>query len=202
MPSSCGCIPQPPRLTSTPRQRLRQTWNKYNLFNLVRVRTPNVGHKTFFQQKWIAKALARGYHGEHIKESQWERMFSRRTQSVVSMNPVYMARYNGSEQAAGRGSGRRPDPASDYKPPTNNVQFNAEGSARATPYMQMTFAPMERRIDIAIFRALFASSARQARQFVLHGAVTVNGKKVPPPLSLKGHLASRAPLTWLAAAIR
>ncbi len=131
-------------------------------------------------------------------------MFSRRSHSVVSMNPVYMARYNGSEQAAGRGSGRRPDPNSDYIPPTNNVRFNADGSARATPYMQMTFAPMERRLDIAIFRALFASSARQARQFVLHGAVTVNGKKVPlpPPLSHEGHLAARASLTRLAAATR
>jgi predicted rRNA methylase YqxC with S4 and FtsJ domains len=45
---------------------------------------------------------------------------------------------------------------------------------------------MERRLDIAIFRALFASSARQARQFVLHGAVTVNGKKVPSPAQ-RGH---------------
>lgn len=47
-----------------------------------------------------------------------------------------------------------------------------------TPYMQMTFAPLERRLDTAVFRALFASSVRQARQFVIHGAVKVNGKKV------------------------
>lgn len=49
------------------------------------------------------------------------------------------------------------------------------------PYMQMTFAPMERRLDVSIFRALFASSARQARQFVVHGAVKVNGKKMQFP---------------------
>ena len=49
------------------------------------------------------------------------------------------------------------------------------------PYMQMAFAPLERRLDTAIFRALFASSARQARQFVVHGAVKVNGKKMSYP---------------------
>ena len=65
------------------------------------------------------------------------------------MNPEYLAANDGSFESAGRGSGeqlerprRRPD---------------------STPYMQMTFAPLERRLDSAIFRSLFASSARQAR---------------------------------------
>lgn len=49
---------------------------------------------------------------------------------------------------------------------------------KSTPYMNMTFAPQERRIDVAIFRAMFASSVRQARQFVVHGRVKVNGQKV------------------------
>lgn len=43
----------------------------------------------------------------------------------------------------------------------------------------MVYAPAERRLDTAIFRALFASSTRQARQFVVHGYVKVNGKTVP-----------------------
>lgn len=55
-----------------------------------------------------------------------------------------------------------------------------------TPYMQMTFAPLERRLDTAVFRALFASSVRQARQFIIHGAVKVNGKKVRCAKSLWG----------------
>lgn len=139
----------------------------------MRLRTPYVQNKTFFQQKWIAKSLTRGYHGEHIKEYQWERMFSRRPLSAVNMDPAYMARHNGSEQAAGRGSGRQTLPGKE-----NDVPRNEGNRKQPTPYMQMVFAPMERRLDIAIFRALFASSARQARQFVLHGAVTVNGKKV------------------------
>jgi ribosomal protein S4 len=80
------------------------------------------------------------------------------------MNHRYLAAFDGSEQAQGRGSGK--DVATQEK------------ALPATPYMQMTYAPMERRLDTAIFRALFASSARQARQFVIHGAVKVNGKKV------------------------
>lgn len=163
-------------------QRIRQTWNKYNLFNLHQnLRMPRLIQKTFFQQKWDAKALTRGYHGEHIKERQWERMFSRRLASVVDMNPRYMAEFDGSEQAEGRGSGKQRDPAAGSPPMQPWAGTNLR-TAQPTPFMQMAFAPLERRLDIAIFRSLFASSARQARQFVVHGAVKVNGKKVCPLL--------------------
>ena len=82
------------------------------------------------------------------------------------MDHVYLAEHDGSEQAAGRGSGADV-PWTDRPKPV----------AR-TPYMNMVYAPTERRLDTAIFRALFASSTRQARQFVVHGAVRVNGKRV------------------------
>lgn len=86
--------------------------------------------------------------------------------SVVPMDHVYLAQHDGSEQAAGRGSGVDVDPRERRKP------------VPGTPYMNMVYAPTERRLDTAVFRALFASSTRQARQFVVHGAVKVNGKKV------------------------
>ncbi|KAK3398202.1 hypothetical protein B0T20DRAFT_353274 [Sordaria brevicollis] len=167
---------------SLKKQPIRPTWNKYNLYNLASARrghTNRLPFMTFFQQKWLAKSMTRAYHGEHIKERKWQRMFSRRLQAVVNMDPKYMAKYNGSEQAAGRGSGLK-------EPPAYEMSESGQGAKRvianpgrkvATPYEQMTFAPLERRLDIAIFRALFASSARQARQMVVHGAVTVNGKK-------------------------
>ncbi|KAJ4982482.1 30s ribosomal subunit, partial [Stagonosporopsis vannaccii] len=47
--------------------------------------------------------------------------------------------------------------------------------------MQMAYYPLERRLDTAVFRALFASSVRQARQFCVHGRVRVNGKTMPYP---------------------
>ena len=144
-------------------QRFRMTWNKYNLYNLSRLMSPNNGG-TYFQQKWKAKAATRAYHGEQIREKQWQRMFTSRLNAVVPMDHRYLGENDGSELAAGRGSGldERGESQSNLK----------------TPYMQMTYAPTERRLDIAIFRSLFASSARQARQFVTHGHVTVNGKKV------------------------
>lgn len=93
-------------------------------------------------------------------------MFRRSIRSVVSIEPFHLARTDGSDFASGRGSG---------------LESPSEGKTKSfprTPYMNMVYAPLERRLDTAIFRALFASSTRQARQFVVHGYVKVNGKKV------------------------
>lgn len=155
------------------------------------------GQPTFFQQKWAAKSKTRGYHGEHVPEKKWVRLFSPRLLSAVDMPPKYLALHDGSEQATGRGSGRTDSTltAESYsteaapvpsrfrydRPPTTTNALLESHVAKMTPYMQMTFAPMERRLDTAIFRALFASSVRQARQFIIHGAVTVNGKKMVHP---------------------
>ncbi|PGH04159.1 hypothetical protein GX51_03666 [Blastomyces parvus] len=146
--------------------KVLQSWNKVNLYNLKHASIPHTANKTFFQQKWMAKSLARKYHGEQVRESQWEKMFSRRLRSVVPMDANYLARNDGSFESAGRGSG---------------VEGVGPRKAPLTPHMQMTFAPLERRLDVAIFRAMFASSTRQARQFVVHGSVTVNGKKMRYP---------------------
>ncbi|KAH6895226.1 hypothetical protein B0T10DRAFT_210838 [Thelonectria olida] len=197
---------KPWRFYSLSRPKLRQSWNKFNLYNIARAagREPHVnGRQTFFQQKWAAKAKTRGYHGEHIPEKKWVRLFSRRLLSAVDMPPEYLAANDGSEQAAGRGSGlstsnvsaesysRVVKPSDSVRNMTHPGQRTSgfgdvntmlsENFKEMTPYMQMTFAPLERRLDTAVFRALFASSVRQARQFVIHGAVTVNGKKMVHP---------------------
>ncbi|KAL8853863.1 MAG: hypothetical protein Q9221_001334 [Calogaya cf. arnoldii] len=151
------------------RPKIRQAWKKYNLYNLSRAEAPNTNTRTFFQQKWSAKSEARAYHGETVKEKQWQRMFRRRIRSVVPMDHNQLARSDGYEQAEGRGSGLEPHPDNKPRP------------FPKTPYMNMTFAPLERRLDTAIFRAMFASSTRQARQFVVHGDVKVNGKKMIYP---------------------
>ena len=84
-----------------------------------------------------------------------------------------LAEDDGAKEAMGRGSGLEKDSLveKDTKGKLQNVRFQ-------TPYMNMLYAPAERRLDTAIFRALFASSTRQARQFVVHGYVKVNGKPV------------------------
>ncbi|TKA69400.1 hypothetical protein B0A49_06417 [Cryomyces minteri] len=149
--------------------KVRQTWNKYNLYNLSRMTTPNASSRTFFQQKWGAKSLTRAYHGEQIREGQWTRMFRSHMPSVVPMDHQYLAQHDGSEQAAGRGSGLDLPPGEKKR------------ALPKTPYMHMVYHPTERRLDTAIWRALFASSTRQARQFVVHGFVKVNGKKMIYP---------------------
>lgn len=99
-------------------------------------------------------------------------MFARRPEAVVPMTPEYLARNDGSVESSGRGSGlERGEQHSDPK-------YRKSSTPPKHPYGTMTFAPLERRLDSAIFRSLFASSARQARQFVVHGAVKVNGKMV------------------------
>lgn len=50
-----------------------------------------------------------------------------------------------------------------------------------TPVPLQTYAVLEKRLDFALFRAMFASSVRQARQFVLHGYVRVNGIPISQP---------------------
>ncbi|KAL3418320.1 S4 domain-containing protein [Phlyctema vagabunda] len=151
--------------------KIRQTWNKINLYNLARWPVFGKPPQTFFQQKWKAKSVTRAYHGEHILEGHWKRMFRSRFRAVVPMSQQELASNDGSVWAEGRGSGLE-------EKPSNPPNYPRDWSI---PYMQMTYAPMERRLDTAIFRALFASSARQARQFVVHGRVKVNGKKMPYP---------------------
>lgn len=95
-------------------------------------------------------------------------MFRPQVNAVQHLDHRYLAEKDGSEQAFGRGSGiEKPfDPS--------NVVYNKN----KIPYMHMTYAPLERRLDMAVWRALFASSARQARQFCINGKVRVNGVKV------------------------
>jgi ribosomal protein S4 len=154
---------------------------------------PNTATRTYFQQKWTAKASTRAYHGEVVPEKQWQRMFTRRAHAVVPMNPQYLAENDGSEHAAGRGSGLEKDP-----------RERPDRLPLRTPYTQMVYHPLERRLDTAIFRALFACSTRMARQFVVHGHVKVNGKVVCCGYSdlLAPMLTIAASPTWIPAQSR
>ncbi|KAF1345097.1 hypothetical protein BDV97DRAFT_379126 [Delphinella strobiligena] len=162
----------------------RQDWSKWTLYNISRMILPTAANKTFFQQKWLAKSMTRAYHGEQIREGQWTRMFDRRLPAVVPMDYRTLARTDGSQQAAGRGSGL--DKKALQQEEEEKQRGKDERPRRVlppakTPYMHMTYHPTERRLDTAVFRSLFASSTRQARQFVVHGFVKVNGKKMQYP---------------------
>ncbi len=49
------------------------------------------------------------------------------------------------------------------------------------PTGEIFLSLLERRLDNVVYRAYFASSRQQARQLVLHGHITVNGRKVNIP---------------------
>src|ERR1700742_476619 len=87
----------------TTSQRIRQSWHPFNIYNLQNLKpqyTSGTG-VTFFKQKWAAKAATRAYHGEQVPEHRWERLFSRYIPSVVSMDPKFLARTDGSDESAG-----------------------------------------------------------------------------------------------------
>ncbi|ODV79970.1 alpha-L RNA-binding motif-containing protein [Suhomyces tanzawaensis NRRL Y-17324] len=50
-----------------------------------------------------------------------------------------------------------------------------------TPMVLQTYAALEKRLELAVFRSMFASSVRQARQFILGGHVSVNGVVIKHP---------------------
>jgi len=64
----------------------------------------------------------------------------------------------------------------------------AEAAAQSGITGENLLRMLEQRLDNVVFRANFAASRSQARQFVRHGHVTVNGKKVTSPsyLARKG----------------
>ncbi|EGV60630.1 alpha-L RNA-binding motif-containing protein [Yamadazyma tenuis ATCC 10573] len=52
---------------------------------------------------------------------------------------------------------------------------------KPTPMALQTYAVLEKRLEFAVFRSMFASSIRQARQFILGGHVQVNGVTIKHP---------------------
>ncbi|ODV94201.1 hypothetical protein PACTADRAFT_51080 [Pachysolen tannophilus NRRL Y-2460] len=62
-----------------------------------------------------------------------------------------------------------------------DASLKGNGDVEETPIVLQTFAALEKRLDFALFRAMFASSVRQARQFILHKNVKVNGVVIRHP---------------------
>ncbi|BFZ57309.1 hypothetical protein PYCC9005_004360 [Savitreella phatthalungensis] len=173
---------------------IRQSWNKYNLYNLANKKLPQVNNKTMYQQKWTAKRETRAYHGGHLRERQFKALWS---QKLAGVSPVTSATGVGSG-AGGASGGRR----SAYSLPNRSHAANGNLGANAndnqnlsTPLASQTYASVERRLDSVVFRALFASSAMQARQLCVHGKVYLNGHrcKVPSTLLNPGDLVEVEP---------
>lgn len=61
------------------------------------------------------------------------------------------------------------------------LDASLKGNVPSTPMVLQTFAPLEKRLDHAVYRSLFASSVRQAKKFILNGHVKVNGVIIKHP---------------------
>ncbi|KAI9595196.1 hypothetical protein BDF19DRAFT_413877 [Syncephalis fuscata] len=148
---------------SVARGLIRMSWNKYNLYNLAsRELPPQTGRKTLYQQRWEAKRLTRGYHGDHITERRWQRLFNQGGRWLPTG-------YAGDVQA----------PA--LENPVNRAPNAPPLPSVSTMAASLTFAELERRLEVAIFRCLFAPSVMSARQMIRHGSVQVNEKKMIYP---------------------
>lgn len=139
---------------SLKRGLVRMSWNKYNLYNLSRLNTPRRSNKTLFQQKWASKKETRGYHGDHLQERVFQKIFEPRLPT------------------SGLG---------DQSASSEESEVTTRSTSKAStpvPLSTLAFASLEKRLDIVIFRCHFARSAKQARQMCIHGKVTLNGEKV------------------------
>jgi ribosomal protein S4 len=122
---------------------------------------------TLFQQRWRSKRLIRGYHGDHIGQTKFERWYlPEALPSIHSVAPsTGIAKWvDGRSKSGGRSEDEK-------------RREKAEKEGRA-PIGTMMFREVERRIDVLVFRACFASSVWAARQLVVHGKVLINGAKV------------------------
>lgn len=166
-----------------------QSWSPENLYNIWQRTSPEGSLQretdftrtslTLYQQRWKAKRLIRGYHGDHIGTTAFERWYlpsslpsihSSSSSSTNKNNTSSLAKWvEGRERAGGR---TKDDKLAQKK--------EEEGSA---PVGTMMFSEVERRLDVLVFRSCFASSVWQAKAFVVGGKVKLNGVVVSLPLS-------------------
>lgn len=66
-------------------------------------------------------------------------------------------------------------------PTVSPLRSQRKGDEAEIPHAMQTFIGLERRLDFAVWRSLFASSLRQAAVFILRGGVRVNGVKIRAP---------------------
>ncbi|ODV89001.1 hypothetical protein CANCADRAFT_14309, partial [Tortispora caseinolytica NRRL Y-17796] len=138
-------------LRSLIRGKIRQSMHKQNVYNLYKMNLSYPIQNNLFRQKWVAKQLGRGYHGEHITEHKWKGYLSDITHAMVPLDKV-------------------------RKSSVGTLKAALSNSIPAQMWM-----PLEKRLDTAVFRSFFASSIRQAKQYITSGHVRVNGTVIRHP---------------------
>ena len=132
--------------------------------------TFNKATTTLFQNRWQSKALVRAYHGDFINEKIFKRWYLPAT--LPDVRPRRMTKT--ASEAIGLARWARKDRLANKEAKLREEE-EAKGLA---PVGSLMLTEVERRIDVIIFRACFASSVYEARRLVIHGDVMLNGKKV------------------------
>lgn len=112
----------------------------------------------------------RAYHGDHIPEKIFKRWYLPET--LPDVRPKRAVQHGGE-------NGNTKELEEYAKRKTIEDKYKEEEEVKGmAPVGSLMFGEVERRIDVLLFRACFASSVYEARRLVVHGRVKLNGKQV------------------------
>ncbi|ORY29952.1 hypothetical protein BCR39DRAFT_530265 [Naematelia encephala] len=184
--ASVSMRPVSSRNVFNPKRALpRMSWAPENLFNIWQRSDPDSPKRreadftrtsfSVFQQRWLAKRLIRGYHGDMIQTKQFERWYLPDRLPIIHENKLdktaELSKWvEGRERAGGR--------TLDAK------RAKQKERESRSPIGTLMFSQVERRLDVLVFRACFARSVWEARQYVVGGNVKLNGQRVRNPNTL------------------
>jgi ribosomal protein S4 len=117
------------------------------------------GSKTFFQQRWLSKALVRGYHGDFINEKIFKRWYLPDTLPDVRPRQHSLPTNDDLDAFAGHTEQLERAKKRAYE----------ETMKGLAPVGSLMLAEVERRIDVFVFQCCFARSVYDAQRFVNHG---------------------------------
>lgn len=163
---------------STGRALPRMSWAGINLYNLwMRSKGGASGpdettfRRTFltlFQQRWKAKRLVRGYHGDYIGEKKFKKWYL--PELIPDVRPKR-------PMGLGQRSINSLKIANRTKEAANleRKALKDDWELASAPVGSLMFIEVEKRIDTIVFRSCLATSVYQARHLVLSGKVKLNG---------------------------
>ncbi|KAF9527243.1 hypothetical protein CPB83DRAFT_815981 [Crepidotus variabilis] len=152
------------------------SWSPKNLYNLwkrtagpqaARLAFKSTTEATIFQQRWKSKAAVRAYHGDFIPEKVFKRWYLPDTLPDVRPRREILERR--SDKMTLEEFAKRNEKQKDL-----DEEIEEKGLA---PVGSLMFSEVERRLDVFVFRSCFAHSVYDARRLIIHGWVTLNGKK-------------------------
>jgi ribosomal protein S4 len=124
----------------------------------------NTTEATVFQQRWKSKAAVRAYHGDFIPEKVFKRWY------LPDTLPDVRPRRKVSDKMTLAHFALRNEKEKELE-----EEIDKRGMA---PVGSLMFSEVERRLDVFLFRCCFAHSVYEARRLIIHGYVTLNGRKV------------------------